>query len=105
METAKQERMPSLGTIKVDMAYESIKRPIRQIIDKPTTEEHESKKREFAEHLAKELINTFTPEDIFDVFNDVRGQLEIALKEQVEDLACKIESDSKYFELLRNLIY
>lgn len=87
------------------MAYESVNRPKRQIIDRPTTEEHESKKREFAEHFARELINTFVAEDRFDVFNDVRVQLEIALKQQAEEMAYKFEQDSKYFDLLRNLIY
>lgn len=92
-------------TPRITMAFEKANRPERQIIDRPTTEEHEDKKKDFANHFSKELINAFTPEDRFDVFNQVRSQLETALKEQAEEIACKIENDSKYFELLRNLIY
>jgi hypothetical protein len=105
MYTEKKEQNTLLSTPRIEMAYESINRPKRQIIDRPTTEEHESKKREFAEHFAKELIHAFSPEDRFDVFNEVRSQLEIELKQQAEELSYKIEGDSKYLELLKNLIY
>ena len=105
MHTEKLERNTLLSTPRIDMAFEQVKRPKRQIIDRPTTEESETKKMEFANHFSKELINAFTPEDRFDVFNQVRAQLEIALKEQAEEMAYKIEGDSKYLELLRNLIY
>ena len=105
MYTEKSEQNTLLSTSRINMAFEQVNRPKRQIIDRPTTEEHEAKKLEFANHFSKELINAFTPEDRFDVFNQVRSQLEIALKEQAEEMACKIERDSNYFELLRNLIY
>ena len=105
MYTEKSEQNTLLSTPRIDMAFEHVNRPKRQIIDRLTTEEHEAKKMEFANHFSKDLINAFTPEDRFDVFNQVRSQLEIALKEQAEEMAYKIESDSKYLELLRNLIY
>ena len=105
MYTEKSEQNTLLSTPRIDMAFEHVNRSKRQIIDRPTTEEHEAKKMEFANHFSKYLINAFTPEDRFDVFNQVRSQLEIALKEQSEEMAYKIESDSKYLELLRNLIY
>ena len=103
MYTEKPEQDTSTPII--NMAFEQVNRPKRQIIDRPTTEEHEKKKIELANHFSKELINAFTPEDRFDIFNQVRRQLEIALKEQAEETAYKIESDSKYLELLRDLIY
>lgn len=105
MYTEKSEQNTFLSTPRIDMAFEKVDRPKRPIIDRPTSEEHEAKKIEFANHFSSELINTFTPEDRFDVFNQVRSQLEIALIEQAEEMAYKIESDSKYLELLKNLIY
>jgi hypothetical protein len=104
MYTEKSERV-ELAIPKIDMAFEQVKRPKRQIIDRTTTEEYESKKREFVEHFAKELIHAFSPEDRFDVLNEVRSRLEITLKQQAEELSCKIYDDLKYFELLKNLIY
>ena len=74
MYTEKSEQNTLSSTQKIDMAFEQVKRPKRQIIDRPTTEEHEAKKMEFASHFSKELINAFTPEDRFDVFNQVRTQ-------------------------------
>ena len=105
MYTEKLEQESPVSTFKLDMAFEQINRPKNFAFDRPTTEEHEKRKHEIADNIATELIANLSPEDRFDVFNQVRTQLEIALKEQAEEMAYKIESDSKYFELLRNLIY
>jgi hypothetical protein len=104
MYTEKSEKV-ELTMPKIDMAFEQVNRPKRQIMDRPTTEEHEAKKKDFASQVSKELINAFTPEDRFDIFNEIRSNLEKALKEQAEQMAYKIESDVKYFELIKNLIY
>lgn len=102
-EKVEQERL--MPTIKLDMAFEQINRPKSVNFDRPTTEEHEKRKHEIANDISDSLISNLSPEDRFDVFNNVRSRLESALKSQVEEMAYKLESDSKYFEGLRNLIY
>jgi hypothetical protein len=92
-------------TTKLEMAFETINRPQRQIIDRPTTEEHEKSKEEFALHFAKELINGFTAEDRWDVFQKTREYLEEELKTQATLLHEKIKGDMAYLKLLQNLIY
>ena len=105
MYTEKLEQERPVSTFKVDMAFEQINRPKNLAFDRPTTEEHEKRKHEIADNIATELISNLSPEDRLDVFSNVRSRLENALKSQVEDMACKLESDVKYFEALRNLIY
>lgn len=105
MYTEKSEQERILPTIKVDMAIDNKKEYQRQIFDRPTTEEHEKKKKDFAMSVSKELINSFTPEDRFDIFNDIRRELEKALRVQVEDMAYRLKTDNEYFEGLKNLIY
>lgn len=103
-EKSEQER-PSLTGIKVDMAIDNKKEYQRQIFDRPTTEEHEKKKKDFAMTVSKEFINSFSAEDRFDIFNDIRRELEKALRVQVEDMAYRLKTDNEYFEGLKNLIY
>ena len=105
MYTEKLEQERPLSTFKLDMAFEQIDKPKSFAFDRPTTEEHEKRKREIADNIATELIANLSPEDRFDVFNYVRSRLENALKSQVEEMAYKLESEGKYFEALRNLIY
>ncbi len=105
MYTEKLEQERPLSTFKIDMAFEQVNRPKSFAFDRPTTEEHEKIKHEIADSIANELIANLSPEDRFDVFNNVRSRLENALKSQVEEMAYKLESEGKYFEALRNLIY
>jgi hypothetical protein len=102
-EKVEQERL--MPTIKLDMAFEQINRPKSVIFDRPTTEEHEKRKHEIANDISDSLIANLSPEDRFDVFNNIRSRLESALKSQVEEMAYRLQSDSKYFEGLKNLIY
>ena len=103
MYTEKSENLEQ--AIRIDMAFEQVNRPKRQIMDRPTTEEHEAKKKDFASQVSKELINSFSPEDRFDIFNEIRSNLERELKTEAENLAYKLDSESKYLDLLKNLIY
>ena len=89
----------------IKMAIDNKPEYKRQIFERPTTEEHEKKKKEFALSVSKELISQFTPEDRFDIFNEVRRELETSLRQTVEEMAYELDGKSKYFEGLKNLIY
>jgi len=105
MHTEKSEQERPIDAINVSMAIDNKKEYQRQIFDRPTTEEHEKKKKEFSISVSKELINSFSAEDRFDIFNDIRRELEKALRSQVEDMAYRLRTDNEYFEGLKNLIY
>ena len=96
---------PSLTGMSVPMAIDNKKEYQRQIFDRPTTEEYEKKKKDFSMSVSKELIGGFSAEDRFDIFNDIRRELEKALRSQVEDMAYRLKTDNEYFEGLKNLIY
>ena len=83
--TEKLDQERPVSTFKVDMAFEQINRPKNFAFDRTTTEEHEKRKHEIADNIATELIANLSPEDRFDVFNNVRSRLENVLKSQVEE--------------------
>lgn len=105
-EKLKQEKNDlSNSNFRVNMAFEQLNRVPSVNFDRPTTEEHEKRKAEIADNTANELIANLSPEDRLDVFNNIRSRLENALKLQVEDMAYRLESETKYFENLKNIIY
>jgi hypothetical protein len=88
------------------MAIDRIDRPDNfERVATPTTEEHEKKKKELALKFSKELIDNFTPEDRFDIFNDVRRELETHLRGECEDMFNDLNRQKERFELLTNIIY
>jgi hypothetical protein len=93
MYTEKSEQERPIETINVPMAIDNKKEYQRQIFDRPTTEEHEKTKKEFSTSVSKELIGSFSAEDRFDIFNDIRRELEKALRSQVEDMAYRLKTD------------
>ena len=99
------KREISLPVMDVKMAIDNKPEYKRQIFDRPTTEEYEKKKKEFAYQVSQEMITAFTPEDRFDIFNEVRRELEKALRQTVEEMAYELDDKSKYFEGLKGLIY
>lgn len=105
-EKLKQEKDDlSNSNFRVNMAFEQLIRVPSVDFSRPTTEEDEKRKYEIADNIATELIANLSPEDRLDVFNNVRSRLESALKSQVEDMAYKLENETKYFENLKNIIY
>lgn len=102
VETNKEISLPIRD---IKMAMDENPEYKRPIFDRPTTEEHENKKKEFAYQVAGEMIKEFTPEDRFDIFNDIRHELETSLRQTVEEMAYELNERSKYFEGLKNLIY
>jgi len=94
-----------VSNIKTDMAIDNKREYKRQIFDRPTTEEYEKRKIEFAGSVSNEMINSFSAEDRFDIFNIIRRELEKALRIQCEELANKLKNDTEYFEGIKNLIY
>lgn len=102
VETKKEISLPVMD---IKMAIDNKPEYKRQIFDRPTTEEHEKKKKEFAYQVSQEMIKAFTPEDRFDIFNEVRRELEKALRQTVEEMAYELDGKSKYFEGLKGLIY
>ena len=104
MYTEKKEEL-RLPVMDIKMAIDNKPEFKRVIFERPTTEEHEKKKMDIALQFSKEMINTFSPEDRFDIFNDIRKEFEKALRQQCEEMAYRLESETKYFDGLKSLIY
>jgi hypothetical protein len=93
------------GIVPFQLAFEDLVKPTRRLITEAINEENEKRKREVAFEISSGLINGFNPEDRFDIFSEVRSNLEAALKEKAYDLHSKIETDVAYLDMLKNLIY
>lgn len=100
-----EERVERNVRFSTNMAFEQVNRETVALLARPTTEECEIRKQDFVKDVTKALVDNFTPEDRFEIFRNIRENLEKALKFQVEEMACKLESDVDYFENLKKLIY
>jgi hypothetical protein len=73
--------------------------------NKPRTEEYEKSKKEAVGKITEHLLDGFAPEDRAEIFNDVRRNLNDALREHCCSMASEIEHKNNYFESLTKLVH
>jgi hypothetical protein len=74
-------------------------------LDRPTTEDYENKKKTLVKEIFQTLVENYPPEDIFDIFNEVRQHLEEHKNMKLDELGCELNSKTEYFNALKNIRY
>lgn len=71
----------------------------------PTTEELEIKKESTSNEIAKLLISEFSPENRFEILQQVKSQLTESLNITIEEMSYRLKSETDYFENLKKIQY